>query len=376
MLQNKIYQNFLKEILKTFLVIILGLSIISLTVRAVNFLDLIVDSGYPVTTYLFYSILNLFGLAPKFIPLAFLVAIMIFILKHAEDSEFVILWTSGVKKIKIVNLLLLASSIVLIIYLLLSTFLTPLALNKSRQLLSSDQLNSFLPTIRAQQFSDTFSGFTFIVKKKNRNEMEHVFIHDKSGTFNNLSSNTSESNDTTIIAEKGFVEGKNLFLLNGQIITSKKNQEKNEIVKFEELNINLTKLKTTTIKKIKLQETNTIKLLKCFTSIGINDNDNLCNKNAKKEILPILLRRLILPFYIPLISLICSFLLFKNSSLFSNNFSIFLYTFILLVLTELVIKFTGTNLILRFSYIISPFILSLIFYLVLQYKFSKETKLS
>ena len=140
--------------------------------------------------------------------------------------------------------------------------------------------------------------------------MEHVFIHDKSGTFNNLSSNTSESNDTTIIAEKGFVEGKNMFLLNGQIITSKKNQEKNEIVKFEELNINLTKLKTTTIKKIKLQETNTIKLLKCFTSIGINDNDNLCNKNAKKEILPILLRRLILPFYIPLISLICSFLLF------------------------------------------------------------------
>ena len=51
MLQNKIYQNYLIEILKTFLVILFGLSIIALTVRAVNFLDLIVENGYPVTTY-------------------------------------------------------------------------------------------------------------------------------------------------------------------------------------------------------------------------------------------------------------------------------------------------------------------------------------
>ena len=42
MLQNKIYQNFSIEILKTFLVILLGLSLIALTVRAVSFLDLIV----------------------------------------------------------------------------------------------------------------------------------------------------------------------------------------------------------------------------------------------------------------------------------------------------------------------------------------------
>ena len=71
MLKNKIYQNFFLEIFKTFFTIIFGLSVISLTVRAVNFLDLIVDSGYPIVTYFKYSFLNLFGLAPKFVPLAF-----------------------------------------------------------------------------------------------------------------------------------------------------------------------------------------------------------------------------------------------------------------------------------------------------------------
>ena len=86
-----------------FLVVLLGLTLIALTVRAVNFLDLIVDTGYPVITYFKYSFLNIFGIIIKFIPLSFLIALMVFILKHISENEFIILWTSGVKKIKIVN---------------------------------------------------------------------------------------------------------------------------------------------------------------------------------------------------------------------------------------------------------------------------------
>ena len=82
MLQNKIYQNFFIEIIKNFSVILLALSMIALTVRAVSFLDLIVYNGYPVMTYFEYSLLNLFGIAPKFIPLSFLLALTLFILKH------------------------------------------------------------------------------------------------------------------------------------------------------------------------------------------------------------------------------------------------------------------------------------------------------
>ena len=109
MLQNKIYQNYVIEILKTFFTIVLGLSLLALTVRAVNFLELIVNYGYPVLTYFQYSFLNLFGIIPKFIPLAFFVSIIIFILKHNNNSEFIILWSSGVNKIRLVNLLFLSS---------------------------------------------------------------------------------------------------------------------------------------------------------------------------------------------------------------------------------------------------------------------------
>ena len=97
MLQNKIYQNFSVEILKTFFIILFGLSIIAWTVRAVNFLDLIVESGYSITTYFYYSFLNLFGIVTKFIPLSFLLSLVFFILKQTQEREFIILWTSGVK---------------------------------------------------------------------------------------------------------------------------------------------------------------------------------------------------------------------------------------------------------------------------------------
>ena len=374
MLQNKIYQNFFIEILKTFLVIVFGLSIIALTVRAVNFLDLIVDNGYPVSTYFKYSFLNLFGIAPKFIPLAFLLSIVIFILKHIEESEFVILWTSGIKKIQVVNLLFFTSVIVLLFYIILSAFLTPIALNKSRQLLSEDQLNSFLPTVRTQQFSDSFKGFTFIVEKKINNEIQNIFLHDTGKNPKNLSPNISSESNTTVVAEKGIVKERKMFLFNGQIISSKSSNEETEIIRFEQLNIDLSDLVTTTIKQPKLQETSTLTLISCLFSKS--QNPEICKKDVDKEIFPILMRRIVLPFYIPVITLVCSFLLLKNQRIYSNKISIFIYGFIILLLTELLIRYTGLNYLLRIFYLIMPVSLSLFFYFFLNYKFSKESKIT
>ena len=98
MLQNKIYRNFFIEIIKTFFVILFGLSLIALTVRSVSFLDLIVENGYPVNTYFKYSLLNLFGIAPKFIPLSFLISLSIFIIKHIQDSDLSFYGLLGFKK--------------------------------------------------------------------------------------------------------------------------------------------------------------------------------------------------------------------------------------------------------------------------------------
>ena len=375
MLQNKIYQNFIKEILKTFFVILFGLTLIAWTVRAVNFLDLIVENGYSVATYFEYSLLNLFGILTKFIPLAFLLSLMIFIIKQIQEKEFLILWTSGVKKITIVNLFFLISFFIVIFYIIFSTLITPLALNESRTIIRQNNFNSFLPTIRAQQFSDSFTGFTFIVEKKNKNNVENVFIYDDSNTLNNLTTNQEGSISTTISAKSGLVEEKKMVLFNGQIISSRKENKKNEIIKFEQLNINLENLQTGTIKQPKLQETSTLKLFQCMNNL-IDESLGYCKEGTKKEITTVLNRRFLLPLYIPIVALLCSFLLVKTQSkrnYFLNRYSIFFLSFMILLYAELIVRYTGISKVIATLFTISPIILIPIIYLSLIFKLSKES---
>ena len=377
MLTNKIYQNYIKDILKTFFVILFGLSIIAWTARAVNFLDLIVESGYSFSTYFYYSFLVFFGIITKFVPLSFLIALMIFILKQTRENEFIILWTSGVKKLKIVNLFLIISLFIVFLNIVLSAFITPFALNKSRLILNKEGYNSILPTIRIQQFSDSFEGFTFIVEKKIDNELKNVFIHDKSNVLKNLTSDTGESSSTTIVSKAGIVERTRMVLFDGQILSAGKDNTKNNILKFQQLNIDLRDLQTGVIKTPKIQETKTIDLLKCwliFENLKILN----CKEEAKKEITSVLNRRIFLPLYLPVIALMCSLLLIKNNSRniskynFLNQYSVFAASFLILLYAELILRFSGLYKLVSFLFIISPLILIPVIYIFLIFKFKKE----
>ena len=370
MLQNKIYQNYLIDIFKTFLTILLGFTLIAWTVRAVNFLDLIVESGYPVLTYFQYSFLNIFGILTKFIPLSFLIALILFIIKQIQENELIILWTSGVKKIELVKLFFLFSVIISIFYLVFSSLITPLALNKSRQILGKESLTSFLPTVKAQQFSDSFNGVTFIVDKKYNNELKNIFLQDNARVLKNISSNKKKAL-TTIIASNGLINENKMIMFNGQIISSDKNNQGNDIIKFDQLSVDLNNFKNRIIKQPKVQETSTITLLTCLE--GSIFYKFSCEKNFKTEILPILNRRITFPLYFPIIALFASFLLIRSKKkFFFSKVSVFLYCFFVLLYAELIIRYTGISNLISKLFILSPVVLSILVYIFLKFKFSNE----
>ena len=106
MLSNKIYKHFFFEFSKYFLITLLTFTAIVWTVQAVNFLDLVVEDGHALSVYLGYSLLNVPKILTKFIPLSFLISLVLTILKFENENELIILWTAGVNKIKVVNFLL------------------------------------------------------------------------------------------------------------------------------------------------------------------------------------------------------------------------------------------------------------------------------
>ena len=186
MVKNKIYKYILSELAKSFVLILFSLSLIAWTVRAVNFLDLIVDSGYSTTTYFLYSLLNLTNILTKFIPLSFVLALVITIIKLERQNEFLVLWTSGVAKSKIANLFFRSSLIVFIFYIFFSTIITPTALNKSRNLIKQSGVDTVTNLIKPNVFADTFKGLTFYIGQKEKNIVKNIFIKDGGNNLNNL----------------------------------------------------------------------------------------------------------------------------------------------------------------------------------------------
>ena len=234
MLKNKIYNYLSAEIFKNFITILLTFTAIAWTVRAVNFLDLMIEDGYPANIYLQYSLLNISTIVTRFVPLSFLLSLIISIAKFERQQELMILWTSGLNKIKITNFFLLIGLIIALFQITLGLVVNPFSLNKSRSLLRETDVMQINSVIKSNDFSDTFKGVTFYISEKNsKNELINIFIRDNTGSLNTIVSEVGNSNNTTIFAKKGFVENNKLILFDGiiQTLNKKKRNRKYELRK-------------------------------------------------------------------------------------------------------------------------------------------------
>ncbi|MAJ85436.1 MAG: hypothetical protein CL687_02130 [Candidatus Pelagibacter sp.] len=379
MVKNKIYNYFLKEIFKSFITILFAFSIIAWTVRSVNFLELIVDDGHSLKTYLYFSALNITNIIAKFMPLSFLLALNLSIIKFEKQNELIILWTTGVKKIKVINLFFLISLFILILQIIFSVFITPGALNKSRYLVKESTITSFNILVKSNNFSDSLKRTTVFVEKINpNNELETIFIRDESNTFQSLVNENGKSSNLSIFAKKGVVKGKSLVLENG-VIQSLNEKGKLSNIEFDKTVLYLDNISTRTISEPKMQETSTLNLLNCLDKFSSFTNNYLSNEckfeDGKKEVFQNISRRIGMPLYIPLVSLITCLLLVSNlkkRKRVINTFSVGLAGFLILVLAEIFLRYTGNSKFNTLLYFLFPLALVPIMYIILFVRSKKE----
>ena len=375
MLKNKIYKYLFNEILKNFITILLTFTAIAWVVRAVNFLDLMVEDGYASSIYFNYSVLNITTIMTRFIPLSFLLSLTVCIIRFERQQELLILWVSGLAKIKIANIFILTAGIITALQLILSLFVNPTLLNKSRSLLSDTNALNISTILKSNEFSDTFKGMTFYIKKKtNDNQLTNVFINDKNGNLKTILSEAGEQNNSIIFAERGIVDKDNLILYNGVIQTlNKKNEIKN--IQFEKTELNTSDLTTRTVKLAKIQETSSSSLLRCLRNKNNNLNLKNCSSENKSEVIQALSRRLGAPLYVPLTTvIICFLLLYKKENKFNflKKYILFILSFVILVFAEMLLKYTGISTFVASFYFVLPVIMFFLFYLLLLKKTVSE----
>ena len=371
-MKKTIYKYIFYEFITYFAIILFALAVIVWTVQAVNYLDLVTDDGHAFSIYFLYSFLTLSKVFTKLIPFSFLVAIMFTIIKLEKDNELIILWTSGLNKIYLVNHFIRISVIIMLLQLTLTTTFNPKMLNLSRSLLKNSQLEFVSSMFKEKQFNDTVSGLTIFVEEKKENGVySNIFIRDESTVLSSVGTKSS-----TIFAKSGYLsdDETQLILYEGNI--QKLNYEGDiNIVKFEKTSLNLSGIATKSISEPKMQETSTIKILRCIAGKKVEKHNCNPTPKTKMDTKIEINKRFGMPLFIPLIALIACFILSsrKDKKMFIYNKYIYSFASVLiLALAEITVRYSGTSWNYTAIYYLIPFVMIPSMYFVLVQKFKYE----
>ena len=370
-----IYQNFLKETSMFFLISSFAVTIIVWVIQAVNYLEFVTEDGHSFKIYFYYTLLSLPKIFNKLLPFMFFFSIFFNLLKYEEQNQTLIFWTNGISKIKFLNLILKYSLIFLILNFLFSLFIVPNSQDKARSYIRQSNIDYLPFLIKPKKFIDTVEQLTIYSDNRENEILENIIIKDK----------FSLEKSKIIYAKKGYFsnfEEKNFLVLkDGKILNI--NKDKTNSFDFKQTQINLSKYATKTTTMPKIQEVNTLDLLKCldqFKYIFQNKIDKkndkfTCNQNEKfkNKISEELSSRIFKPFYVPLLALIGGLLLIKskNSQGYTNfKLKIFITAIIFISVSEITAKFYSTSLKQSTLIFLIPFIAFCFFY----YYFYKKSK--
>ena len=350
-----------------FSVVLFALTAIIWTIQAVNYLDLVTDDGHAFGIYFYYSILTIPKILTKLIPFSFLISLIITILKMEKDNELIILWTSGLNKIYIVNLIFRISLIIMVFQLFFTSIVNPSLLNLSRSVLKNSELQFIPSLLKEKQFNDTVENLTIFVDEKDDNQnYKNIFIRDDGKILTKIGTTSS-----TIVAKSGYLsdDEKSLILLNGNIQKLEKDG-KVSIIKFEKTQFNLSGISTKSISQPKMQETPTIQILRCIQNKSIKMHNCDQNKKGLMDTKIEINKRFGMPIFIPLIALVCCFLLIsrRDKKIYAyNKYIYFFMCFVILLLSEIFVRYSGISWHHTFAYYLGPIIaLPLIYYTLIR----------
>ena len=364
-----LFKKILIDCLTFFLISLFSTSIIIWVFQAVNFLDIMIEDGRDYIVYINYSLLNFPKIISRVLPFVFFFSFFYVITKYELNNELIIFWNFGVNKFEFINFFFKFSILLTIIQLFLVAIVVPKSQDKARSFLRTSSVNIFENFIKEKKFNDTIKGVTIYSESKNDD-----------GSLNNiyLKKENNLNNFQITYAKKGVISNTNnnpiLKLYVGETISVINNRTTR--FKFSESDFNFKNLETNTTTYIKTQEVGTDKLIKCFMRLeDIKlfdlDTENViltnCVRKNLSTVIKELYKRIIVPFYLPILMLITLFLILrsKENSNYSNyRMAIFFFGMITLISSEMSLKFIKTDIIENFKIIIIPLIIVIILYTI------------
>ena len=367
-----LFKKLLIDYLSFFFITLFSVSIIIWVFQAVNYLDIMIEDGRDYLVYIKYSFLNFPKTFSRLFPFVLFFSLFYVTIKYENNNELIIFWNFGINKIEIINFIFKVSFFLLIIQIILNSIVVPKSQELAKSYIKTSNINFLGNFIKPQKFNDTIKGLTIYSDRK-----------DEYGNLYNLylKKIIDKKNFQITFAKKGVFKEVNkisiLVLYDGETINGKNNKINN--FKFSKSDFSLQNLKTNTVTYTKLQEISTFRLLKCFYEIyflksySSNQSIDRCNEQNLKVFFIELYKRLAIPFYIPLLSLIPFLLLVsskENSNYTKIKYLTFIIGFFIIIFSETSIRLISDMIERNFIILVFPFflILSLYFFFIKKFR--------
>ena len=364
-----IFRKLLLDCLIFFFLALFGISTIIWVFQAVNFLDIMIEDGRNYNVYLDYTLLNFPKIISRIVPFALFFSFSYTFIKYETNNELIIFWNHGVNKMDIVNFFFLISIFIMLVQILLLSIVVPKSQQVAKSKLRSSNVDYFEGLIKPKKFNDTIKGLTIYAEDKDINdELKNIYIK----------KNNSKKGFQITFAKRGVFELKGnkriLVLYDGQTLTQ--NNEKFTNFNFSKSDFGLANMDSHLVTDEKIQEQSTLILLNCMQSILEIKKINKKNCKKPRNIYKELFKRIISPFYLPVLILIALLLILTNKENLKYNkhkYLIFLIGFGIIILSESSLGYITNNFFENTLILSLPIILILITYIIFIYKlrFSK-----
>ena len=366
-----LFRKLLGDYLSFFLISLFCSSIIIWVFQAVNYLDIMIEDGRDYLVYINYSLLNFPKIVSRLFPFVVFFSLFFVTIKSENNNELIIFWNFGIHKLDLIFFVIKISIILMTIQILFTSLLVPKSQDLARNFLRTSSVNIFENFIKPQKFNDTIKGVTIYSENK-----------DSDGNLYNLYLKKDNRDGFQITyAKKGIFKEFNqipvLVLYDGETITNRSSGITN--IGFSKSDFPLNNFKTNTTTYIKTQELSSIKLYKCINSVYLSKDKKLdqnienCSIQNLKNIFKEIYKRLIIPFYIPLLSLI-SFLVILSSKESANFNKLKIITFLsgmfFIIFSETTVRLISDNVLRNTLIVVIPFLSFMIMYIFIWNKLS------
>ena len=363
-----LFRKLLSDYLSFFFITIICTSIVIWVFQAVNYLDIMIEDGRDYLVYLNFTLLNFPKILSKVFSFSLFFSLFYVTIKSELNNELIIFWNFGVHKIEVVNFILKVSFILMIIQIILTAFVVPKSQDLARSFLKSSSINFFDNFIKPKKFNDTIKGVTIYSDKKDQNgdlinlylkreikPNEFQITYAKKGNFKQIGNSPI------------------LVLNEGATITIKNDDVTN--ISFSKSDFSLADIDTNTTTYKKTQEISSQNLIICIKNFyqlekkmfekKVKDIEN-CSYENIQNIIKEFYKRFLIPFYIPLLTLVPLLLITTSKENLNYNklrVATFSLGLIIIIFSETTISFISKIIIYDIGIMVIPLILISILYL-------------